>query len=90
MDYQSIEPFLDQEKRIKLLPAKKGKRIEVLRYLGSKFEINRNYSEKEVNEIIDRWHVFGDYFLLRRELIIAEVLGRTDDGAKYWKKSHSD
>lgn len=69
---------------------KKDKRNDVLFYLGTKFEIGRNYTEKEVNAIIEQWHTFGDYFLLRRELIVCDVLRRTRDGAKYWREASED
>ncbi len=86
----SIAQFLDSDGKIMQMPIKKDKRKDVLLYLGTKFEIGRNYTEKEVNAIIDDWHTFGDYFLLRRELIIADVLRRTRDGAKYWREVSED
>ena len=87
---RSIDPFLDKTGKIKQLPTKKMRREEVLRYLGEKFEDERIYTEKEVNAIIDDWHTFNDYFLLRRELIIAGVLARTSDGGKYWLIPHEN
>ncbi len=80
----TIKPFLNKSGQIIQLPSKKTKREEVLKYLGTKFESSRDYKEKEINAIIDEWHTFNDYFLLRRELIIAGVLKRTQDGSKYW------
>ncbi len=85
-----LERFLDEEARIKQLPAKKEARIVVLAYLAKKFEAGRDYTEKQVNAIIDSWHTFGDYFLLRRELIDSGLLKRTPDGARYWKKENAD
>ena len=87
---KSIEPFLDETGKIKQLPTKKIRREEVLRYLGEKFGDEKTYTEKEVNAIIDDWHTFNDYFLLRRELIIAGVLARTSDGSKYWLVPHEN
>ncbi len=77
--------FLDNEKRIKSWPAKKEKKQAVLLYLSTKFEKNRIYTEKEVNEIINDWHTFKDFFLLRRGLIEKKLLNRTWDGSQYWK-----
>ena len=86
----SIVQFLDSDGKISQMPMKKDKRNDVLFYLGTKFEIGRNYTEKEVNAIIEQWHTFGDYFLLRRELIVCDVLRRTRDGSKYWREVSDD
>ena len=59
-------------------------RIPVLRYLAGKFEEDLVYSQKEVNSIINEWHNFGDYFILRRLLIDYGFLARTADGSRYW------
>ena len=53
-------------------------------YLNTKFEEGKEYSEKEVNELIDKWHNFKDYALLRREMFDHYLLERTKDGKKYW------
>lgn len=82
----NIERFIDESGKIKTWPSKKDVKIEVLRYLSTKFEYDRFYSEKEVNEIINDWHNFNDYFLLRRGMIDCKFLFRTKDGAKYWKE----
>ncbi len=79
-----ISVFLDAEGRIKQWPAHDKARIPVLEYLCGKFEKGRTYTEKEVNEIIDRWHTFGDYFLLRRSLIDYRFMVRKIDGSQYW------
>ena len=81
-----IERFLDERGKIKIWPSKREVKIEVLRYLSTKFEYDKFYSEKEVNVIIDKWHNFNDYFLLRRGMIDYKFLFRTKDGAKYWKE----
>lgn len=82
-----IDKFLDTEGRMKQLPSKGMRRQDALAYLVTKFKFDRDYTEKEVNEIIKRWHTFDDFFLLRRELIDNQFLCRTIDGSKYWKNS---
>jgi hypothetical protein len=82
-----LERFIDEEGKIKQLPAKKEPRLVVLAYLAEKFEAGRDYTEKEVNALIDGWHTFGDYFLLRRELIDWGLMKRERDGSRYWKES---
>lgn len=81
-----LERFLDEEGMIKQLPSKKEARLIVLAYLAEKFEAGKDYTEKQVNAIIDSWHTFGDYFLLRRELIDSGLMKRMSDGSRYWKE----
>jgi hypothetical protein len=38
-----------------------------------------------VNEIIDKYHLFEDISLLRRELVSRKKLSRLDDGSEYWR-----
>ncbi len=57
----------------------------VLEYLASKFEAGWEYSEKEINAILDQNHTFGDPAMLRRELFMKKLLDRAPDGSRYWK-----
>ncbi len=82
---KAVENYLDKNGKIKVLPSKQKKRRNVLSYLASKFQYNRIYNEKEVNEIISLYHSYNDYFILRRELIEHRFLRRTLDGSRYWK-----
>jgi len=77
--------YLDSDGKINVYPSKQNNKKIVLTYLASKFENNRIYHEKEVNELICQFHSFNDYFLLRRELIEHHLLARTRNGARYWK-----
>ena len=80
-----VSRYLDNDGKIKQVPAKQKAKLLVLAYLAEKFSQNKNYTEKEVNAIISDWHTFEDYFVLRRELIDYRFLGRTADGARYWR-----
>ncbi|MFZ5967917.1 MAG: DUF2087 domain-containing protein [Bacillota bacterium] len=86
----SISVFLDDTGKIVQIPVPNRTKIPVLAHLADKFEKERIYSEKEVNEIIDAWHTFGDYFILRRLLIDYKFLERTPNGAKYWVVKRED
>lgn len=77
--------FLDGE-QIKQLPTKETHKLQVLKYLTSKFEFGKDYAESQVNAMIDNWHTFGDYFILRRELIENGLLKRLPNGSKYWRE----
>ncbi len=80
-----ISRFLNDRGEITQLSQKKNFRVATLSYLAKKFEAKRNYTEKEVNSICDEWHTFGDYFILRRELIDNGLLCREPNGSRYWK-----
>tara|TARA_Y100000310_G_scaffold12543_1_gene12917 strand:- start:44 stop:253 length:210 start_codon:yes stop_codon:yes gene_type:complete len=57
----------------------------VITYLATKFDYENKYNEKDVNTIIDKYHLFDDVALLRRELISRKMLFRRDDGSEYWR-----
>lgn len=80
----NINAFLDDTGKIKQIPVPSRTKVPVLKYLAGKFEPGRDYSEKEVNRIIDAWHTFNDYFILRRLLVDHGLLGRVPDGSRYW------
>ncbi|MDF2537285.1 MAG: hypothetical protein K0S76_306 [Herbinix sp.] len=83
---QEINHFINEDGKITLFPAKKKNKLLVLIYLSSKFDMGINYTEKQVNEIIEQHHTFQDKWLLRRELIDKGFLERLTDGSSYWKK----
>ena len=66
-------------------PKKPSDKEMVIKHLSTKFEYDKKYTEKEVNTIIDKFHLFEDIPLLRRELVSKRMLSRKDDGSEYWK-----
>ncbi len=82
-----ITGFLDNEGKIMQMPRKEKTRYAVLEYLSEKFATDTDYTQPQVNEICNQWHTFGDYFLLRRELVDYGFLGRKRDGYLYWRIS---
>jgi len=67
--------------RLKEIPASLKKRIVVLKWLGRQFEERRLYTEREVNELLKRYH--PDSATLRRELIGDRFLAR--ENGLYWR-----
>jgi hypothetical protein len=82
-DYSELQPFLDEQARVTEWPGKREAQRQCRDYLAAKIEAGREYSEAEINAILDQWHVFGDPALLRRELISAGWLKRSLDGRIY-------
>ena len=75
--------FLDAQERLKQLPARRKMKLKAIAYLAGKFEAEKPYAEREVNEVLNRWHTFGDPATLRRELYQLGFLDRTADGREY-------
>jgi predicted transcriptional regulator len=67
--------------RLKEIPASRKKRQVVLRWLATQFEYGVRYSEKQVNEIIQRHH--EDASSIRREMIGEKLLQR--ENGLYWR-----
>lgn len=79
----SIKPFIDHNGKIKIWPSKKHAKYSVLCYLSNKLSTNTEYTEKDVNKIINEWHTFSDWPMLRRELCAHGFLLRNKDGSVY-------
>ena len=62
------------------LPTQRKKREIVLEEISKSFEVNRKYDEKEVNEIIHRFH--EDHCTIRREMIAFGIMQREHE--TYW------
>lgn len=84
--YRELQAFLNADMRLKAIPAKNRKKLTALHYLSGKFEAGRQYTEAEVNEILDDWTEFHDPATLRRELFNKCLLNRTTDCRAYWKE----
>lgn len=66
--------------RLRSIPAQRKKRVVVLRELLKRFEPERRYAEREVNDILGRAH--EDVATLRRELIMYGFMNR--ERGEYW------
>ena len=66
--------------KIKQIPTQLKKLEVIIRWLARLFEPGRTYTEKQVNEILKKYH--EDYATLRRELIDMHFLDRKN--GQYW------
>lgn len=80
-----IDRFLDEDGKLKQFPTKRAMKELACAWLADNFDYDRQYTEKDVNTILDQVHSFGDYFLLRREMVESGWLQRLPDGSRYWK-----
>jgi len=83
INYEVLNRFLDGDGRVKQMPSKYEKKLNVIYYLGSKFEIGSKLNESEVNEIIREWILFDDYVTMRRFLVDFKFLKRDKNGNEY-------
>ena len=75
----------DAQARLLRWPGKRPEQVLALWCLWMAFDGKRRYSEREVNEVLNAHHAFGDHCLLRRELVEMKLLQRTPGGEQYRK-----
>ncbi len=66
--------------RLVTIPAQKKKREIVMEEMVKVFEIGKEYSEQQVNEMIHTFH--HDHCTIRREMVVLGLLNRNRD--RYW------
>lgn len=80
-----LSTYLDAENgQLIRFPSKEKKKIVILQHIIKDFETGKEYTEKEVNEIIKQ--TYADFVTIRRYLIEYGFLDRTRDGSAYWVK----
>lgn len=77
--------LFDGGSRLTRWPSRRPEQVRALWCLWMAFDAKRRYSEREVNEVLNQHHTFGDHCLLRRELVELKLLTRTPGGAEYRK-----
>ncbi|MBU9720373.1 MULTISPECIES: DUF2087 domain-containing protein [Bacillaceae] len=65
-------------------PSKEKRKIIILQEIVKRFDKNRGYSEKEVNEILKS--IYSDFVTIRRYMIEYGFMDRNKDGSEYWIK----
>lgn len=78
-----LKNILNADGTLKRLPPQGNKLLIVLNFIVDAFAFDTNYTEKEVNTILRRFHV--DTAALRRYLVDNELMARESDGTRYWR-----
>ena len=81
---RELRPFMDEQDKLKQWPTKQKTQRMAVSYLATHFEPGRIYNEKQVNELLNEWHTFEDWALLRRVMFDWGYLDRESDGSRYW------
>ncbi|MFH1033396.1 MAG: DUF2087 domain-containing protein [Pseudomonadota bacterium] len=77
--------FFDAQGRLLRWPGKLSQRVACLWVIWSKLPPRQRFSEKEIKQMLEGWHIFGDNALLRRFMCDLGLLGRTVDCRQYWR-----
>jgi hypothetical protein len=78
-----LAAHLNADGTIRQIPIQQAKLRILLKYIIPAFKPGVDYSEKEVNSILRRYH--EDTAALRRYLVEASLLARESDGSLYWR-----
>lgn len=81
---EKINQFFNPDGTLISIPAKLSKRLPVLIRIAAEFSEGTKYAEKEVNEIISRFH--EDTAAIRRYMIENQIMDR-DTTSTYWLTS---
>ena len=73
---------------LKTFSIKEKHKLVVLKEIVKRFQSERTYSEKEINQILN--YVYHDFATIRRYLIEYGFLDRTLDGSQYWLRNDSE
>lgn len=78
---KTIKTYMNENGTLKQFPAKEKKKIILLREIMKNFNHNKEYYEKEVNQILEK--IYSDFPTLRRALIEYGFMERSVDCCVY-------
>ncbi len=82
-DRKVINTYMTPDGRLKDFPVQQKKLEAILRYIVQAFEPEVRYNEKQVNEILFKFH--EDTAGLRRYLVDFGLMARQGGGKDYWR-----
>jgi hypothetical protein len=82
-----LKNYLNADGTIKQIPQMGNKLLIILNFIVDAFAVDANYTEKEVNTILRRFHI--DTAALRRYLVDYGLMARESDGTRYWRVRES-
>lgn len=78
-----LKNYLNADGTLKQIPPAKNRLLIILNFIVDAFAFDTNYTEKEVNTILRRFHL--DTAALRRYLVDNGLMAREGDGSRYWR-----
>jgi hypothetical protein len=82
-----IEQFFNPDGTLISIPVKSAKKLAVLRHIASELSPHTKYPEKQLNEIIAKYH--PDTAALRRHMIEYGILERNGESVYWLSTRHS-
>ena len=82
-DQKILRDYLRPDGSLKMIPSQWKKLLVILHHIVQAFEPGKRYPEKEVNQILARFH--EDTASLRRELVGSKLMDRAGGGGDYWR-----
>ena len=67
-----MDKLINEHDQITRWPKKASDKELVITFLGTKFENNHIYSEKEINRMIENHHLFEDTTLIKKRTYITK------------------
>ena len=83
-----LRAYLNADGTLRQIPSAESKLLIILNFILDAFAFDTNYSEKEVNTILRRFHT--DTAALRRYLVDHGLMAREGDGSRYWRVKHGE
>ena len=80
-DQKVVKNFTNTDGTLKLIPGQLKKMKAILLYILPEFEEGKHYPEKDVNQILERYH--EDYAQLRRSMVDTGLMTR--ENGVYWR-----
>lgn len=80
---EKVARYFDAEGRMARWPARFADQSLCFWVLWSRLPAGVVFTEREISELIKSWHLFGDHAILRRGMIDARLISRTQDGREY-------
>ncbi len=82
-DRKVLHSFIDENGRITAFPSQEKKLLVILGHVVKAFDMNKRYSEKQVNAILANYN--EDTAFLRRNLVGYRFMDREGGGGDYWR-----
>jgi len=86
-DRKVLAAFSKPDGSFRAFPVQEKKFLVLLRHAAEAFEPGKKYTEKQVNQILSRFH--EDTAQLRRGLVAYQLMAREGGGGKYWRLEQS-
>jgi hypothetical protein len=78
-----LKNYLNADGSLKQIPPRGNKLLIILNFIVDAFAFDTDYTEKEVNTILRRFHL--DTAALRRYLVDNGLMARESNGTRYWR-----